>query len=198
MTLHIIGNLSVNQIIGDLPADATGKIEFLGQGAVLMIGKETKLNQVNLRLDHNATIEIGAYCQIEGQLRCNQQCIIQIGNRTRLLGASRLHAHEAVSIRIGEDCILHHFRCRTSDSHKIYGQDNPKKRLNLGRGVQVGDRVYAEHSVHVYKGVVIGADSYIRSRAVLVKSVASGSYVSGIPATVIRSGVTWFQTSKLS
>lgn len=195
MPFHIIGDTVANQIIGEILPEYSGKIEFVGRGAVLKIGKNTMLKQVNLRLDSLAKVDIGNDCHIEGQLRCNQQCVIQIGDRTRLLGASRLHAHEAVSICIGTDCILQHLRCRTSDSHKIYMQDQPQHRLNVGRGIQVGHRVYTEHAVHVYKGVVIGSDSYIRSHAVVVKPIPEGSYVSGVPAMIVRAGVVWFRGS---
>lgn len=193
MAIKIIGDAKKNQIIGDFLPDGTGTVEFLGKGAVLRLGKGCTFKQAHLRIDNHSTVEIGDDCHIEGQLRCNQYCLIRIGQRTRLLGGSRLHAHEAVSIRIGEDCILHHLRCRTSDSHKIYAQDTPTQRLNVGKSIQIGDRVYAEHAVHVYKGVTIGDDSYIRSHAVVVKTIAAASYASGIPAVVTRSGIFWFK-----
>lgn len=195
MTVKVTGDLNHNLIIGSFSPDSTGKIEFLGDGATLRIGQNVTFKQAHLRIESHAAIAIGDDCHIEGQLRCNLNCFIRIGRRTRLLGGSRLHAHEAVSISIGEDCILHHLRCRTSDSHKIYKQHAPAERLNDGKSIAIGDRVYAEHAVHLYKGVSIGDDCYIRSHAVLLKPVAAASYVSGIPAEVLRSGVFWFKPS---
>jgi len=193
MAVKVLGDLNQNKIIGSLLPNSTGVIEFLGKGAVLRLGNGSSLKQVNIRIEGHATIEIGEDCHIEGQLRCNHSCLIRIDHRTRLLGGSRLHAHEAVSISIGEDCILHHLRCRTSDSHKIYSQYLPAQRLNVGKSIHIGSRVYAEHGVHIYKGVTIGNDSYIKSHAVVLKSAGVGSYLSGAPAAIKRSGIFWFK-----
>ncbi|MEC7120555.1 MAG: hypothetical protein VXW65_11730 [Pseudomonadota bacterium] len=162
----------------------------------MSFGKGVVLKNIYIRIDSDAVLTLSAGSQVSGQLRCNAGCKIEIGQRTLIRGKSRIHAHEAVNVIIGDDCILHDFRCRTSDSHKIYMANDVTVtgRLNRGRTVMIGDRVYCESGVHVYKGVSIGSDSYIQARSIIVKSFAEeGGYIAGSPAQLLATQTVWFK-----
>lgn len=189
MGLKIVGLENNNAILGKIPKGAEGKIVFSGRDSVLVIGKNVVLKNISFLIKNNAKVFIGDHCEVHGQVRCNGSSIISIGARTKVLGASRLHASEQVDITIGEDCVLHRLRCRTSDSHYIFATEN-QERINVGRPIHIEDRVYFGDGVFVFKGVHIGHDSYIFDQTVVVKNVPPHSYVIGNPM-LIRPNIEW-------
>lgn len=120
--LKIHGLDNHNRIVGELVDHPQAKIEvhFVGKHASLTIGRNVRCHQVKFFLAEGAVVVIGDDCELSGQIRCTNFCQITVGDRTRVLGKSRIHAHERVAIEIGNDCLIEGLHCRTSDSHKIF------------------------------------------------------------------------------
>jgi acetyltransferase-like isoleucine patch superfamily enzyme len=189
MAVRIVGLENNNKIIGKIPHDAEGRVVFSGRDAILVIGKNVKLKNISFLIKNNAIVFIGDDCEVHGQIRCNGKSTVYIGARTKVLGASRLHASEQVDIRIGEDCVLKSLRCRTSDSHYIFSAST-QDRINLGLSIEIGDRVYFGEGVFVLKGVSVGHNSYVLDHTVLVKNIPPHTYVYGNPMQM-RTNIEW-------
>lgn len=115
--------------------------------------------------------------------------VVTIGRETAINGAL-LVAHNCRKIEIGSRCLFSGgIELRTTDSHKIV--DAGGERLNADADIQVGDHVWLGHGVAVLKGVTIGAGSVVGMRSIVTKSLPPGSLAVGVPARVVRSGISW-------
>lgn len=71
-----------------------------------------------------------------------------------------------------------------SDYHPINGQD-PDAPVTIGEHVWIGSRSI------VMKGVTIGDGAIVAAGSVVTKDVPAGALVAGVPAQVVRDGVSW-------
>lgn len=189
LTIHGLENH--NHMIGAFVDHPQAKIEihFVGKHASLTIGRNVRCHQVKFFLAEGAVVVIGDDCELSGQIRCTNFCQISVGDRTRILGKSRIHAHERVAIEIGKDCLIEGLHCRTSDSHKIF--DGAGQRLNTGQPIGIEDGVYIAAGVHLYKGVHVGAGSAILAGSQVFKSIPAQSAACGSPAQVYAHPIAW-------
>lgn len=74
---------------------------------------------------------------------------------------------------------------RDSDNHQIAG-GKP-----ISRRVEIGDHVWIGMNVMVLKGVTIGDGAVVAAGAVVTRDVPPRALVAGIPARVVRNGVSW-------
>ena len=79
---------------------------------------------------------------------------------------------------------------RTSDSHSIVDVETGQ-RLNPPAGISIGDGAWIGKGVTILKGVRIGAQSVIGMRSLVTKDVPPYCLAAGVPAKVLRTGVTW-------
>jgi acetyltransferase-like isoleucine patch superfamily enzyme len=114
---------------------------------------------------------------------------VVIGDSTRINGAV-LSAHNGTSISIGSNCLLsNNIDIRTTDSHKIL--DAKGERINPDQNVTIFDRVWVGMGVSILKGAVISSDTVIGAHAVVTGEIPSNSVAAGMPAKVIKTGITW-------
>lgn len=136
---------------------------------------------------------IGDGCVIRN---CNfiledRECGITIGHGTTVEGADFSAGDDSTSIEVGADCMFSRgIDIRTCDAHSIVQIDNGA-RINNSKSVHIGDHCWVAADVKILKGVVIESDSVIAAGAIVTHSVSRGCVVAGVPAHVIKSGVTW-------
>lgn len=148
------------------------RVEVHGSGNALTVGRNSMLlgGTIELFGDGNE-IHLGDGCSTNGGF---------------------IGAHWGTSIRIGAGCLFSTaIDIRTTDSHSIL--DTTDRRVNPDRNVSIGERVWLGRGASVTKGAVIGHDVVVAAMAVVTAAaeVPANSVVGGIPAVVIRSGVTW-------
>ncbi len=165
-----------------------------GNNNTIIVGKGCKLTGVKLNIlgdnhsliiDYNCTIDSGDFCFEDNG------CKISIGNNTIIHNNFHIAALDNGNVSIGNGCLFSSFvDLRTSDSHSIVDLRS-NNRINPGRNVTIGDRVWLGMGVAVLKGGEIGNDSIIGYRSIVTDKIPSNVIAVGIPAKVIKNNVEW-------
>lgn len=136
-------------------------------------------------------VEIGRDVTISGLIRvCGNGLTVRIGDRSDIK-AGRIVAWFG-SVEIGADCLFAgRVLVRTSDVHPVFDRASGL-RLNPPGDVRVGDRVWVALEAALLKGAVVPSDCVVGMRALVTKPFSeTGCVIAGVPARVIRHGVTW-------
>jgi acetyltransferase-like isoleucine patch superfamily enzyme len=150
----------------------TGKIVIKGSNCVVEIGEGVSCKHVELYL-------------------IADNSIVRIGKRTRVnnsLWASL--AEPNTMLEFGDDCLIASVIARTSDSHQIIDIATGE-RLNPPGDIIVGAHVWLAQEVMLLKRTRIGANSIIGARSMVNRELPSNAVCAGVPARVLRTGVTW-------
>ena len=114
-----------------------------------------------------------------------------VGEHTAFVGDASIAAHEAKDITIGHNCLIAGGVSFTvSDMHSIIDVDTGE-RVNPARPIHVGHRVWLGTRSTLLKGTTIGDGSIIAANALVSGTFAPNVLAGGVPATVLRTGVTW-------
>jgi acetyltransferase-like isoleucine patch superfamily enzyme len=133
----------------------------------------------------NAAIKTGALIRMNGE-----RSQLSVGVATTI-ESIRLALEDDSRLIIGNDCMIaYDVEIRTGDSHSLLDHATGE-RLNPAADVSVGDHVWISARATILKGVTIGDNSVVANGAVVSRSCGSGEVVAGVPARVVRTGVTW-------
>jgi acetyltransferase-like isoleucine patch superfamily enzyme len=139
-----------------------------GNGNKLYLGKGIYTMTIELIGDNNSII-IGDGCTIFN---------------------SFMSAQDSKRIIIGEGCLFANpTYIRTTDHHPIFNAEG--QRINLSEDVIIGDRVWLATQINILKGSHIESDVVIGVGAVVTGHIPANSVAAGVPARVVRSGITW-------
>lgn len=177
-----------------VPADTPGKlhIELKGNDNVIRIGTGCRFPSMRITVHANhCEIDIGAQCALVGEIHLREaHARMLIGEKTTTMGL-KVTMHEAGLIQIGKDCMFSgEVRMDTSDMHSVLDAATGD-RLNPPGDVLIGDHVWLGFGVYVTKSVRIGDHCIVGTGAIVTQNIPAQSLAVGIPAKVIRSGVTW-------
>jgi acetyltransferase-like isoleucine patch superfamily enzyme len=139
---------------------------------------------------HSNLLSIGRNSRVRGRIELygdsNQ---IKIGANTKINGAF-IGAHNGTTVTIGSNCLFSTgIELRTTDSHKIF--DESGARINPDQNIVIEDRVWLGLSVYVLKGSWISSDTVIGARSMVTGRIPPKSIAAGVPARVLKSGITW-------
>jgi acetyltransferase-like isoleucine patch superfamily enzyme len=171
----------------DIRINGSGcRIEF-SRGCVVT-GVRIRLQGKNLvlRLGRRVVVGTGSVLWVQGE-----DGLIDIQDDATIEQAGIGVSENGTSVVVGQDCLLSYgVEIRTSDSHGIYDKTtgariNPAANVILGRHVWVGARVA------ILKGVQIGSGSVLGTGSVVTHSIEGDAIAAGVPARVIRRGITW-------
>lgn len=116
---------------------------------------------------------------------------IHIGEGTSIEEANLAVAESGTKLLIGKDCMFSRsVHIATTDSHSIIDVMTGK-RTNPAKDIIIGNHVWLGYCVNVGKGVSIGDNAVVASHSVVTKSVEPGTIVAGVPARVVKEGITW-------
>lgn len=194
MTIKITDKGHNNQvdIAQDVAQSGTVQVLITGNDNHLTIGPGTRLTGVMLEIRNaRSRMVIGAGCLLSGQLRLRaNDTTLEIGAGTTMQNA-QVTLHEAGRIAMGRDCMLSgNIVMDVSDMHSILDAETGA-RINPPRDIELGDHVWLAQGVQVMKGARIGTNSMIGARSLVVGDIPPGSLAAGVPARVLRTGVTW-------
>lgn len=182
---------TVGQVSLGFKRDAAGNALFLGprtqrcraklsiggrRGTVVLGGTA---GTVNLKLTMNG--EGNLFVQGADGSANSLDCLLDGAGRRLLVGAGCM--------------ISYGVQLRTSDSHAILDIAGACQ-VNGPEDVVVGPHVWLARDVVVMKGVAIGRGSVIGARSLVTADVPDYSLAAGVPARVLRQGVTWSRVAR--
>ncbi|MBS1927022.1 MAG: acyltransferase [Chitinophagaceae bacterium] len=168
-------------------------LDIEGNDIEISIGTNTLLHGTLIFVrGNNQKISIGENCYfgkgelwIEddgGSILLQDFCTVQSGH---------FAVTEGSSISLGRDCMLaHDIEIRTGDSHSIIDLESGN-RMNIAAPVILEEHVWVGAHSRILKGVKLGSHSIIGTSSVVSSAVPPNSIAAGMPAKVIRTGVTW-------
>lgn len=116
---------------------------------------------------------------------------ITVGTHTYICGATELAALEGTQITIGDECLFSgDIHLRTGDSHSLLNAEG--RRINRSQDIVISDHVWIGTRVTCLKGTFVAENSVAAATATLSgKYTEPGSVLGGVPAKVIKSGISW-------
>jgi acetyltransferase-like isoleucine patch superfamily enzyme len=170
----------------------TGRVRVTGADNRLLIAAPYSCASLDIQLSGGSRVEIGERCSL-GHLTifARDRGELRIGADTAFGGRASLLMHEQARLSIGQRCLLGaDFTATISDMHSIVDMVT-QLRVNPPADVVIADHVWVGANVTVLKGSVIGAHSIIGFGATVAGRIPTHCLAAGIPARVLRSGVTW-------
>lgn len=167
----------------------------IAEGSEVEIGNLARLRNCSFRISgRNCRIVIGGgktvisntsfCCEDDGST-------IVIGTNFTMEGGE-IAAIEGCKVEIGNDCMFSAgIDIRNGDSHVMLSVENGK-RLNESRNIHIGNHVWLTRRVSVLKGANIADGSIVgHSSVVTGKCPVAQSVYAGIPARLVKSGISW-------
>lgn len=177
-----------------VPADAPGKlhIEIKGNNNKIQVGEGARFPNMRITVfASDCEIDIGSLCVLAGEIHLRESHTrLRIGEKTTTMGV-KITMHEAGLIDIGKDCMFAgEVRMDTSDMHSVLDATTGD-RLNPPEDIHIGDHVWLGFGTYVMKGTCIGAHCVVGAGSIVTQDLPPQSLAVGVPARVIRAGVTW-------
>ncbi|MCO5978610.1 acyltransferase [Ideonella oryzae] len=184
------GERNLVSVAPDVPGKL--RIEIKGSGNTITVGAGARFPNMRITVfASDCMIDIGAQCVLGGEIHLREaNTRLRIGEKTTTMGV-KITMHEAGVIDIGRDCMFAgEVRMDTSDMHSVLDAATGD-RLNPPGDIHIGDHVWLGYGTYVMKGVHIGAHCVVGTGSIVTQDLPPQSLAVGIPARVIRSGVTW-------
>ncbi len=160
---------------------------------VVVVGAQAVFDHFNLG-GEGALVVIGdgVYCAV-GALSCLQASTVLIGEGTTATNWAMLDACNDGVIIAGEDNMwAHGVSLMTDDTHAIRDVATGRRLNTRGGRIVIDRHVWLGENARVLGGAQIGHDCVIGAGAMVKNGeIASNSVCVGVPARVVRSGVTW-------
>ena len=170
------------------------------QGSIVMEGDGNRVSFESGTTGHHLSIQLGHSCEVAIEPGCRlgilqvfaaSSSLVRIGEQTAFNGQVRLLSHEPTSLTIGAGCLLAGgVIVTTSDMHSIIDCITGS-RVNPARDVTLGNHVWIGHQALLLKGAKVGEGSIVGACALVSREIPANSLAVGVPARVIRKGVTW-------
>ncbi len=170
------------------------KFQLLGKGR-LLLGLQWESGRY---FDSQLVTRRNSQIVLAGDLIIRSGCSIWVNENAVLkLGSGSINNNLNLScferIEIGDDvAIAEHVTIRDSDNHQILQKGcivHP-----VAKPVVIGNKVWIGLNATILKGVTIGDGSIVAAGSVVNKDVPCGVLVSGVPASVIKTDLTWERT----
>jgi len=182
------------EIDATVDIDNVSSISIKGSNNKIVIKKNTVLRNAHfiMESDYNIVV-IAENCRITGRYiqKIVDNNVINIGAGTTF-GVVHIICGEGKKVFIGDDCMFaFDITFRTTDSHAIIDK-NSKERLNFGEDIIIGSHVWIAAHSEILKGSEIKGNSVVASKSLVSsKFTESGVVIGGVPAKIIRRGITW-------
>ena len=142
-----------------------------GDNNIIKIGKNTTIHNSYISIFENGNaLEIG------------DECCVNNNGEFWLTGGT--------SIGIGNDCLVAaNTTIRTSDIHIIMNGNN--EIINTPKNVIINNHCWICRDAKILKGVELGENCVIATGSIVSKSMPANSLCGGVPAKILKLGITW-------
>lgn len=178
----------------DILLHQNGSIIFDGDDNTVVMEEGTVLLGGRIHFGSRCTFTSGRNCRLASiDVYAVKNGNVRIGDRTGFTWHTRLQLHEPGEILIGADCLIAGTTALSvSDMHSLVDVETGR-RINPAKNIVLGARVWLGEGVKVLKGVAIGDGTAVGASAVVTKDIPGNVVAAGVPARVVRRGVTWRQ-----
>lgn len=167
------------------------EIVFKEKKSSIILGDNIILSKCHIEMASFSTLEINDNTQFTGKISIGSYCKVSLGKNITVTSNCRLRVVEATELKIGDDCMIAaNVSLRTNDGHPIYDA-KARDRINPSKSIFIGNHVWLADEVLVLKGVNIGNATIVGARSVVTKKLPSNAICAGVPAKVLRTGVSW-------
>lgn len=138
-------------------------------------------------LRYPKNIKIGEHALIKNCAEicsCNEDALIEIGDRTTVGNYSFIYASK--SIIIGDDCMIAPFVYIVDSNHNSKPNINMNLQDNLSEQIIVGNDVWIGTKAVILAGVTIGDGAIISAGSLVNEDVMPNSIVGGVPARHLK------------
>jgi len=188
----IVEGASGNTIVWPASGNVRGKISISGIGNTVKFGEHANFDAVIEITGDNNTVTLGEHCRFAGKLRvCGDGSLLSVGAHSTFAKAT-LHCLENCDLLIGKDCMFSsNIEVRTSDGHSLVDATSGT-RLNPAQTITIGDHVWIGRGAVLLKGTYLADHSVVGAGAIVSSRFKhSHTVIAGIPARVVKEGVTW-------
>lgn len=146
----------------------------------------------SLFVAHNATLEVDAFDVYAGsRINVNEGAVLKMGS-----GYMNYDCVVDVfsSVTIGQNVVIsERVAIRDSDNHVVWDEASKKDKeaKPMTSPVVIEDHVWIGMNAIILKGVTIGEGSIVAAGSVVNKDVPAHCMVAGVPAKVIKTGISW-------
>lgn len=123
---------------------------------------------------------------------CNtDNCTVSIGKNTQSNGTNIRLLEDNSSVNIGDDCLLStNINIACSDTHSILDLNN--NILNIGKSVEIGNKVWICQDVKISKNTAIPDNCIIGMGSIVTNSFSeTNCIIAGCPAQVVKREIKW-------
>ena len=170
-------------------------IQIDGESNTLEIEPGTRLvDSVILIRGRGHHVQIGRNCLLSRMSLAllSSECRVKIGKLTTSASVNIALSEPGLSLRIGDDCMFsYRVEIICGDAHSLDDAVTGDRLNPTKNTVVIGNHVWLGAESAILKGGSVGDNSTIGFRSVVTGQIPPHSVAVGIPARVIRSGVTW-------
>jgi acetyltransferase-like isoleucine patch superfamily enzyme len=172
------------------------RLEIYGDENVIIVEKGVHLTNLTIHIkgSHNRLV-IGEDCFIGGYYFSfeDDHGSLTIGKNSSILGAHIVISEPGSQVNIGEDCLMSFdIDIRSGDSHSIVDLKT-NRRINQAQNIHISDHVWVSAHAQILKGVSVGKGCVIGTGAIVTSNLPDNCVAVGVPARVVRTGVTWLR-----
>lgn len=166
------------------------------QNATVVVGPNCHLPNQMIVLGDGPAVFLGPHVGLpNGTIICSGRSMIALAGNTFAINAPSLDARNGGLIYVGDDNLWSSdVKINTDDMHAIFDRRTLRRLNRYGSTVTIGTHVWLGQDVLVNPGVDIRDNAVVGSRSVVTRTIPSGCIAVGLPARVIRRGITWTRT----